>query len=428
MIGDMEIINEFLIQYKKQYDFYTELARIGYLKLESELAKRGIKAIVSHRAKRPDRLRDKLAQRNEEKKYSSVKSIFADIVDLAGVRIALYFPSDREIVDETVNDLFDVKKTKKFPESSHKPKYTKRFSGYWASHYRVEIKKSDNQYKRYQNTIFEIQVASVLMHAWAEVEHDLVYKPLSGELSEEELAILDEINGLVLSGEIALERLQKAITKRTEKSNEIGDRYELTNYIVNSLNKNYLNKLKLGDTKALNNYFKTIYNLDTSTFSKYLKNVNQSVNETISDQLLNMLLQDSFKSDLNEKSLKEYFSRIVGPNKDSSGYEAFIKTWILLEKAFKILNEEKGISDKTRKYNVPRFDSLYEMKFLSKQEVYEIQKFRQIRNQLLHGVETHNDNYLNDMYFKLKEITAKLIGQIVDNAFKAELETELEKI
>ena len=48
------------------------------------------------------------------------------------------------------------------------------------------------------------------MHAWSEVEHDLVYKPLNGTLSEEELAILDELNGLVLAGEIALERLHIA--------------------------------------------------------------------------------------------------------------------------------------------------------------------------------------------------------------------------
>jgi ppGpp synthetase/RelA/SpoT-type nucleotidyltranferase len=35
----------------------------------------------------------------------------------------------------------------------------------------------------------EIQVASVLMHAWAEVEHDLVYKPVDQEpLSDAELA------------------------------------------------------------------------------------------------------------------------------------------------------------------------------------------------------------------------------------------------
>ena len=36
------------------------------------------------------------------------------------------------------------------------------------------------------------------MHAWAEVEHDLVYKPQEGVLSTEELSILDELNGLAL--------------------------------------------------------------------------------------------------------------------------------------------------------------------------------------------------------------------------------------
>lgn len=58
--------------------------------------------------------------------------------------------------------------------------------------------------KRYAEARVEIQVASVVMHAWAEVEHDLVYKPLAGELSQDEYAILDELNGLVMAGEIAL--------------------------------------------------------------------------------------------------------------------------------------------------------------------------------------------------------------------------------
>ena len=83
---------------------------------------------------------------------------------------------------------------------------------------RVRIQLKDNSLqdtqKRYVNSKTEIQVASVLMHAWSEVEHDLVYKPLNGTLSEEELAILDELNGLVLAGEIALERLQIAGTAR----------------------------------------------------------------------------------------------------------------------------------------------------------------------------------------------------------------------
>lgn len=66
---------------------------------------------------------------------------------------------------------------------------------------------------KYAPVRLEIQVASVLMHAWSEVEHDLVYKPLQGTLSDEELSILDELNGLVLSGEIALNAFRPPETR-----------------------------------------------------------------------------------------------------------------------------------------------------------------------------------------------------------------------
>jgi len=86
--------------------------------------------------------------------------------------------------------------------------------------------------KQYANTLIEIQIASVLIHAWAEVEHDLAYKPQNGELSDEEYAILDELNGLVLTGEIALERLQKAGSQRLKlKQGKFRNHYELAGYI-----------------------------------------------------------------------------------------------------------------------------------------------------------------------------------------------------
>lgn len=72
------------------------------------------------------------------------------------------------------------------------------------------------------------------MHAWAEVEHDLVYKPLQGKLSEEEYSILDELNGLVLAGEIALERLQRAGERRVATSGRLFDNhYDLAAYLLN---------------------------------------------------------------------------------------------------------------------------------------------------------------------------------------------------
>jgi hypothetical protein len=70
------------------------------------------------------------------------------------------------------------------------------------------------------------------MHAWAEVNHDLAYKPTTGELSTEEYAILDELNGLVLTGEIALERLQRAVDERISRQRApFRNHYELADYL-----------------------------------------------------------------------------------------------------------------------------------------------------------------------------------------------------
>jgi ppGpp synthetase/RelA/SpoT-type nucleotidyltranferase len=135
--------------------------------------------MVTSRAKSVTRLEIKVRQRSTVKNYQSVDDIFADIVDLAGARVALYFPGERGQVDVLIKSLFNViGMPKEFPDGSKAP-YEKRFSGYRASHYRVQLKESalSDAQKRYAEARVEIQVASVLMHAWAEVEHDLVYKP-----------------------------------------------------------------------------------------------------------------------------------------------------------------------------------------------------------------------------------------------------------
>ncbi|MNE58184.1 hypothetical protein D3C80_1531990 [compost metagenome] len=55
----MSIIDNFIKQYEKEYDFFKQLARLGHDLLETEIINRGIKALVSNRAKRIDRLKEK---------------------------------------------------------------------------------------------------------------------------------------------------------------------------------------------------------------------------------------------------------------------------------------------------------------------------------------------------------------------------------
>lgn len=238
----MQAIKDFLEKYTSELEFYQKASRLCAQICEKELERAGIRAIVTYRAKKPEKLKEKIIKRNSLTQYTSVSEIYDDIVDLAGVRIALYFPGDQGEIDKFIHSNFTVVDTKIFPQMSDKTllpaRYTKLFSGYRATHYRVNLKKErcSESHKKFCNMMIEIQVASVLMHAWAEVEHDLIYKPMSGTVSTDEYEILDELNGLVLSGEIALNRLQKAFKDRVSKRNEpFANHYELAAFLYNQL-------------------------------------------------------------------------------------------------------------------------------------------------------------------------------------------------
>ena len=131
---------------------------------------------------------------------------------------------------------FIIDQEKSFPDKLKVAGH--RFDGYHAEHYRVRLKADalPEAQRRYGDSPVEIQVASVLMHAWSEVEHDLLYKQLSGHVSEEERTILDGINGLVLSGEVFLERLKAAFEARVSRSGStFSNQYELAAFLYDRL-------------------------------------------------------------------------------------------------------------------------------------------------------------------------------------------------
>lgn len=233
----MGLVEDFIARYRKEYDFYDQAARLLAQILEGRLQGAGIRAMVTSRAKTVGRPEAKVRKRNSDKHHSSIDDIYGDIVDLAGVRVALYFPGERSQVDSIIKSLFFLPEPQKDFPSTRVPTHPKRFSGYWATHCRVQLRESSlsDAQKRYKDARIEIQVASVLMHAWAEVEHDLVYKPLQGMLSQDEYAILDELNGLVMAGEIALEHLQRAGEARVAIGGRaFSNHYDLAAHLLNA--------------------------------------------------------------------------------------------------------------------------------------------------------------------------------------------------
>jgi ppGpp synthetase/RelA/SpoT-type nucleotidyltranferase len=134
----LDLLDSFLDRYVKEYDYYEQAARTVAQMLESNLQAAGIRAIVTSRAKSVTRLADKCRQRNKSQNYESIDDIYADIADLAGVRVALYFPAERDQVGGLINRLFHVDESRIFPKPSE-TRTGKRFSGYSAHHFRVRL-------------------------------------------------------------------------------------------------------------------------------------------------------------------------------------------------------------------------------------------------------------------------------------------------
>jgi ppGpp synthetase/RelA/SpoT-type nucleotidyltranferase len=112
----MGVLEDFIGRYRREQDFYEQAARLVAQALESRVQAEGIRAIISYRAKNVTRLEPKVRDRAGHKNYTSVDDIYNDIVDLAGARVALYFPGQREHVGRLIADTFVVMNSKSFPD------------------------------------------------------------------------------------------------------------------------------------------------------------------------------------------------------------------------------------------------------------------------------------------------------------------------
>jgi ppGpp synthetase/RelA/SpoT-type nucleotidyltranferase len=98
-----------------------------------------------------------------------------DITDMSGVRVITYLPAAVAQVGDAIRAEFDVLE---FDDKFESLNREERF-GYQSVHYLVRL--GDNrttlrEYRRFRGLVGEIQVRTILQHAWAEIEHDIEYK------------------------------------------------------------------------------------------------------------------------------------------------------------------------------------------------------------------------------------------------------------
>lgn len=122
---------------------------------------------VTYRIKTFESFEEKIGR----KKY---RRPFVDTPDLCGLRAIVFFPSDLTHIDQIIRAEFKVQEIVNQSTKLHENQF-----GYRSNHYVVSLKQkwlNAPNYRGLKGLRAEIQVRTILMHAWAKLSRQLAYK------------------------------------------------------------------------------------------------------------------------------------------------------------------------------------------------------------------------------------------------------------
>lgn len=204
-------IDEAVTRYRREADRFQKLVDYVADACRALVRDNAIPATVQWRAKDAERLRGKLSRKRED--FASVEDVFRRLKDFAGVRVATYVESDRDRVVAELQQRFVGPDGGPVPFDARDLSYP---SFYRATHCQVALPEDDlvAGLENLKGSTCEIQVCSLLAHVWNELEHDLVYKALTGEVSDAENAALVGLGHLVRAGDGLIGTLLQATDQR----------------------------------------------------------------------------------------------------------------------------------------------------------------------------------------------------------------------
>ncbi|MBO4571563.1 MAG: hypothetical protein J5699_06530 [Bacteroidales bacterium] len=197
---------ELLQQYHSLLPVFTQMADIIPERLKGFFAEAGIiVAAVEHRVKTEESLAGKL-----KLKGSKYPDIFA-LTDIVGLRVITFYIDDVDKVASVLERLFDID----WENSIDKRKLHETDSfGYLSLHYICSIPEksySDSEHPELNKIRFEVQMRTVLQHAWANMSHDTGYK--SGvEIPKVYLRNMSRLAGMLELCDDEFSRIRREIT------------------------------------------------------------------------------------------------------------------------------------------------------------------------------------------------------------------------
>ncbi len=160
-----------LVEYRKKQPLFERMQSLILNKIRTRLDENHIViAALESRIKTEKSLAGKMVRKGY--KYHSL----SDVTDILGIRIITFYSNEVDYISAHVEQLLDID----WENSIDKRKMldTDRF-GYMSLHYICRIPESlykDPDMPEINQVRFELQIRSMLQHAWANLYHDMGYK------------------------------------------------------------------------------------------------------------------------------------------------------------------------------------------------------------------------------------------------------------
>ncbi len=159
---------EFKHLYDDIYPLYDRLLTNIHCVVEGQLNSAGIPYLnLEKRVKTLDSSFEKVARKHYDDPFKQIE-------DFCGLRIICYYPSDVDKIVSLLRQEFEVAS-----EEDTQTRLKANEFGYRSTHLVLSIPKDwlkAPQYRGLDGLKAEVQMRTILMHAWAEIQHKLAYK------------------------------------------------------------------------------------------------------------------------------------------------------------------------------------------------------------------------------------------------------------
>lgn len=232
-MAEKEILMDALSWYNNNIEKYQTLTDVVESIIREALNN---KNIVYHSIESRTKTRESFKRKAKKEKY---KDPIREITDLTGIRIITLFEKDVYKISNIIKELFkiDYKNSEDKSDLLDADKM-----GYKSVHYIAELindRINKSELSKYENLKFEIQIRSILQHAWAEIEHDRNYK-FKGELPKNIQRRFYALSGMLEMADREFNSLDDKVEEYRNKVKEISKDGQINLSLNRKSLKNYL--------------------------------------------------------------------------------------------------------------------------------------------------------------------------------------------